>query len=222
MNEFARITSFVRSMAKEDAGALGELYRDAVKHGVPVIRPEARELLKTQLLLKKPKRVLEIGTAVGYSSIYMTGFLSEDAQITTLELSEERTAEARTNIKQLGKETQIQVICGDAAETLKQLPDDTYEFAFVDAAKAQYIYYLPDVLRVLKPGGVIVSDNILQEGEVLESHFLVEKRNRTIHDRMREYLYVLTHDDRLETAILPVGDGMAISVLRELCKESEL
>ena len=204
MNEFARITSFVRSMAKEDAGALGELYRDAVKHGVP-IRPEARELLKTQLLLKKPKRVLEIGTAVGYSSIYMTGFLSEDAQITTLELSEERTAEARTNIKQLGKETQIQVICGDAAETLKELPDDTYEFAFVDAAKAQYIYYLPDVLRVLKPGGVIVSDNILQEGEVLESHFLV-----------------LTHDDRLETAILPVGDGMAISVVRELCKESVL
>ena len=136
MNEFARITSFVRSMAKEDAGALGELYRDAVKCGVPVIRPEARELLKTQLLLKKPKRVLEIGTAVGYSSIYMTGFLSEDAQITTLELSEERTAEARTNIKQLGKETQIQVICGDAAETLKELPDDTYEFAFVDAAKA--------------------------------------------------------------------------------------
>ena len=212
MNEFARITSFVRSMAKEDAGALGELYRDAVKRGVPVIRPEARELLKTQLLLKKPKRVLEIGTAVGYSSIY----------ITTLELSEERTAEARTNIKQLGKETQIQVICGDAAETLKELPDDTYEFAFVDAAKAQYIYYLPDVLRVLKPGGVIVSDNILQEGEVLESHFLVEKRNRTIHDRMREYLYVLTHDDRLETAILPVGDGMAISVVRELCKESVL
>ena len=139
-----------------------------------------------------------------------------------LELSEERTAEARTNIKQLGKETQIQVICGDAAETLKQLPDDTYEFAFVDAAKAQYIYYLPDVLRVLKPGGVIVSDNILQEGEVLESHFLVEKRNRTIHDRMREYLYVLTHDDRGETAILPVGDGMAISVVRELCKESVL
>ena len=175
MNEFARITSFVRSMAKEDAGALGELYRDAVKRGVPVIRPEARELLKTQLLLKKPKRVLEIGTAVGYSSIYMTGFLSEDAQITTLELSEERTAEARTNVKRLGKETQIQVICGDAAETLKELPDDAYEFAFVDAAKAQYIYYLPDVLRVLKPGGVIVSDNILQEGEVLESHFLVEK-----------------------------------------------
>lgn len=78
------------------------------------------------------------------------------------------------------------------------------------------------MLRVLKPGGVIVSDNILQEGEVLESHFLVEKRNRTIHDRMREYLYVLTHDDRLETAILPVGDGMAISVVRELCKESVL
>ena len=140
MDEFARITSFVRSMAKEDAGELGELYRNAINRGVPVIRPESRELLKTQILLKKPKRVLEIGTAVGYSSIYMTGFLSEEAQIVTLELSEERTAEARENIKRFGKEHQIQVICGDAAETLKELPDDTFEFAFVDAAKAQYIY----------------------------------------------------------------------------------
>ena len=172
--------------------------------------------------MRKPKHVLEVGTAVGYSSIYMTGFLPEGAKITTLELSEERTAEARENIRRLGKETQIQVICGDAAETLKTLPDDAYEFAFVDAAKAQYIYYLPDVLRVLSPGGVIVSDNILQEGEVLESHFLVEKRNRTIHDRMREYLYVITHDERLETAILPVGDGMAISVVVESCVESKL
>lgn len=215
MNEFARITSFVRSMAKEDAGKLGELYRDAIHHGVPVIRPEARELLKTQILIQKPKHVLEIGTAVGYSSIYMTGYLPEDAQITTLELSEARANEAKENIRLFGKEKHIQVICGDAAETLKELPDDTFEFAFVDAAKAQYIYYLPDVLRVLKKGGVIVSDNILQEGEVLESHFLVEKRNRTIHDRMREYLHVITHDERLETAILPVGDGMAISVVRE-------
>ena len=215
MNEFARITSFVCSMAKEDAGKLGELYRDAIHRGVPVIRPEARELLKTQILIQKPKHVLEIGTAVGYSSIYMTGYLPEDAQITTLELSETRANEAKENIRLFGKEKHIQVICGDAAETLKELPDDTYEFAFVDAAKAQYIYYLPDVLRVLKKGGVIVSDNILQEGEVLESHFLVEKRNRTIHDRMREYLHVITHDERLETAILPVGDGMAISVVRE-------
>lgn len=215
MNDYERISSFVRSMAKEDEGELRELYRDAVRRGVPVIRPEARELLKTQLMIKKPKGVLEIGTAVGYSSIYMTGFLPAESKITTLELSEERTAEARANIEHFGRQSQIEVICGDAAETLKTLPDAAYEFAFVDAAKAQYIYYLPEVLRVLKPGSVILSDNILQEGEVLESHFLVEKRNRTIHDRMREYLYVITHDARLETAILPVGDGMAISVVRE-------
>ena len=213
--DYERISSFVRSMAKEDEGKLKELYLDAVKRGVPVIRPEARELLKTQLMIKKPKGVLEIGTAVGYSSIYMTRYLSADAKITTLELSEERVAEARVNIDRFGKTGQISVICGDAAQTLKTLPDASYDFAFVDAAKAQYIYYLPDVMRVLKPGGVIVSDNILQEGEVLESHFLVEKRNRTIHDRMREYLYVITHDEHLETAILPVGDGMAITVVRE-------
>lgn len=214
MDELMRITSFIRSMVKEDEEALNSLYQDAVSRGVPVIRPESRELLKTQLMIKKPKNVLEIGTAVGYSSIFMTGYLPEDAKITTLELSEERTKEARENIKRFGKETQIEVICKDALMTLKTLPDDTYDFVFVDAAKAQYIYYLPEVMRVLKPEGVILSDNILQEGEVLESHFLVEKRNRTIHDRMREYLRAITSDKRLETSILPVGDGMAISVFK--------
>lgn len=209
-----RISSFIKSYISDDEGILGDIYRDAIAKGVPVIRPETRELIKTQLILKKPMQLLEVGTAVGYSSLYMSNYISNDAHITTLELSEERVAEATANIASMDKSNQITIMQGDAADTLKTLPDEFYDFAFVDAAKGQYICYYPDVMRVVKSGGLIISDNVLQDGDVLESHFLVEKRNRTIHDRMREYLYTITHDERLDTAILSVGDGVAISVKR--------
>ncbi len=212
MHSLERVSSFVQSFIKDDEGLLGEIYSNARKNGVPVIRPEARELLKTQLLLKKPVRLLEIGTAVGYSSLYMSQFIENEAEITTIELDEQRAEEARNNILKLKKDNIINVIQGDAAEILKTLQDDFYDFAFVDAAKGQYINYLPDVMRVVRSGGLIISDNVLQDGDVLESHFVVEKRNRTIHDRMREYLYAITHDDRLDTAILSVADGVAISI----------
>ncbi len=209
-----RVSSFVKSFIKDDEGILGDIYANARIDGVPVIRPETRELLKTQLILTRPKRVLEIGTAVGYSSLYMCKYLDEDAHITTIELDENRVKQARSNIERLCEQDKITVLQGDAADVLKELPSDGFDFAFVDAAKAQYIYYLPDVMRVVRSGGLIVSDNILQDGQVLESHFAVEKRDRTIHDRMREYLYALCNDERLDTAILSVADGVALSVRR--------
>jgi len=209
-----RISDFIKSYIEDDNDSLGLIYKEAVADNVPVIRPETREFLKTQLLLKKPSRILEIGTAVGYSALYMSRYAG-DAVIDTIELSGERVLRAQKNIKSQGKEKVITVHQGDAAGVLKHLFDDTYDFAFVDAAKGQYIYYLPDILRVMKRGGVIISDNILQEGEILESHFLVEKRNRTIHDRMREYLYAITHNPDIDTAILPVGDGVAVSIMRD-------
>ncbi|MBQ9935025.1 MAG: O-methyltransferase [Lachnospiraceae bacterium] len=209
---FERISSFVKSYISDDEGLLGQIYSEAIRDRVPVMRPETREFLKTQLIMKKPMQLLEIGTAVGYSSIYMSQFLGEGGKITTIELDEERVKIARTNIEAMDLSQVISVIQGDAYEVLKTLPDDTYDFAFVDAAKGQYINYYPDVMRVVKAGGIIISDNILQDGDVLESHFTVDKRNRTIHDRMREYIYTITHDERLDTAILSVGDGVAISV----------
>ncbi len=209
-----RISAFIKSYILDDEGLLGDIYGKAVADRVPVMRKETRELLKTQLIMKKPESILEIGTAVGYSSLFMSGYLKEDGFITTLELDEERVSTARANIKAMGKADVITVLQGDAYETLKTLPSDTYDFAFVDAAKGQYINYYPDVMRVVKAGGVIISDNVLQDGDVLESHYTVDKRNRTIHDRMREYLYTITHDDRVDTAILPVGDGVAISIKR--------
>lgn len=214
MQDMKRISSFIRSYIQDDEGQLGRIYADAIRDRVPVMRPETRELLKTQLIMKKPMQLLEIGTAVGYSSIYMSQYLGEGGKITTIELDEERVKIARTNIEALAKSETITVLQGDAYEVLKTLPDNTYDFAFVDAAKGQYINYYPDVMRVVKSQGVIISDNVLQDGDVLESHFTVDKRNRTIHDRMREYLYTITHDDRLDTAILSVGDGVAVSVKR--------
>ena len=207
-----RISSFIKSYIKDDEGELGKIYSGAVRDRVPVMRKETRELLKTQLIMKKPMQLLEIGTAVGYSSIYMSNYLEEGGKITTIELDEERVKVARDNIAKLNKSHIIEVIEGDAYEILKTLPNEYYDFAFVDAAKGQYINYYPDVMRVVKAKGVIISDNVLQDGDVLESHFTVDKRNRTIHDRMREYLYTITHDDRLDTAILSVGDGVAISI----------
>lgn len=211
---FERISSFVKSYINDDEGLLGQIYSEAIRDKVPVMRPETREFLKTQLIMKKPMQLLEIGTAVGYSSIYMSRYLDDDGRITTIELDEKRVQIARRNIETMGLSSVISVLQGDAYEVLKTLPDKTYDFAFVDAAKGQYINYYPDVMRVVKAGGVIISDNILQDGDVLESHFTVDKRNRTIHDRMREYIYTITHDERLDTAILSVGDGMAISVKR--------
>ncbi len=214
MLDLDRVSSFIKSFISEDDDELGNIYSDAVARKIPVIKPETRELVKTQLLIKKPGRILEIGTAVGYSALFMSRYAPEGATIDTIELSEERVAEAQRNITARKKESVITIHQGDAADVLKTLEAETYDFAFVDAAKGQYIYYYPEVMRLVKKGGVIISDNVLQEGEVLESHFLVEKRNRTIHDRMREYLYTITHDDRLDTAVLSVGDGVAVSVKR--------
>ena len=212
MKDMDRISSFIDSFIVDDEGILGEIYMSAIKRGVPVIRRSAKEFLKTQLLIKKPKNILEIGTAIGYSSLYMSQYIDEDGRITTLELDETRVIEAKENIKKLGKEEVIKVIKGDALEIISTLPDDSYDFLFVDAAKGQYINYYEDVIRIAKTGAVIISDNILQDGEILESHFTVEKRNRTIHDRMRDYIYKITHDERVESSILPLADGMAVTI----------
>ena len=209
--ELSKVSSFIRSYIADDEGHLGEIYAEAVEQQVPVIRKETRELLKTQLLLLKPADILEIGTAVGYSSLYMTKWIPEGSHITTIEISDERIKKAKQNIASMGKEQQITILEGDAAQVLKRLSDNTYDFIFVDAAKGQYINFMPDSLRLLKSGGVLVSDNVLQDGDIIESHYVVERRNRTIYKRMREYMYELTHNEGLVTAVLPVGDGITVS-----------
>lgn len=168
-------------------------------------------MLKVLLQLVQPERILEVGTAVGYSSILMSENMSEKCTITTIENYDKRIPVARNNFKRAGKENVITLIEGDALEVLKTL-EGPYDFIFMDAAKGQYINYLPDIKRVLRKGGLLISDNILQEGEIVESRYAVTRRNRTIHTRIREYVYELTHTKDFVTSIVPIGDGITLSV----------
>ena len=206
-----RITSFINSMNQDDEGIVGVIEREAIADEVPIIRKETKEWMKTMLLIKKPMRVLEVGTAVGFSSIYMSGYLPEGAHITTIEKWEPRIIKAKETFQRAGVEDRITLLEGDAADILKEM-DGSFDFIFMDAAKGQYIHFLPDVIRLLDQDGVLISDNVLQDGEVLDSKYIVNRRNRTIHSRMREYLYALKNHEELETSIIPLGDGVALSV----------
>ncbi len=210
-----RIVSFINSMNQDEKGIVGIIEQEALADEVPIIRKETKEWLKTMLLIKKPMRILEVGTAVGFSSIYMTGYIDSEAHITTIEKWEPRIVQAKENFRRAGVERQITLLEGDAADILRKLAvEDTegFDFIFMDAAKGQYIHFLPDVISLLKKDGMLISDNVLQDGEVLDSRYVVERRNRTIHSRMREYLYALKNHEQLETSILPLGDGVALSV----------
>ena len=205
-----RLVTYINSLDAGNTAMLDQIEREATADYVPIIRKEMQSFLKFLLAMKKPARILEVGTAVGFSAILMAEYDPVPCQITTIENYEKRIPIARENFKRAGKEAQIALLEGDAAEVLKTL-EDPYDFIFMDAAKGQYIHFLPEILRLLAKDGVLVSDNVLQDGDIIESRFAVTRRNRTIHKRMREYLYTLTHSEELTTAVLPVGDGITIS-----------
>lgn len=206
-----RISTFINSFDTGNTPFLNELEEFAIKTNVPVIRPQMQSFLKLLLAMKQPKQILEVGTAIGFSALLMSEYGPEDCRITTIEKYEKRIPIARENFKKAGKEEDITLLAGDAAEILKELTGP-YDLIFMDAAKGQYIHFLPDILKLLPAGGVLVSDNVLQDGDVMESRFAVTRRDRTIHSRMREYLYELKHNEQLCTDILPVGDGITVSV----------
>ena len=208
-----RLVTYINSLDAGNTAMLDQIEREATADYVPIIRKEMQSFLKFLLAMKKPARILEVGTAVGFSAILMAEYDPVPCQITTIQNYEKRIPIARENFKRAGKEAQIALLEGDAAEVLKTL-EGPYDFIFMDAAKGQYIHFLPEILRLLAKDGVLVSDNVLQDGDVIESRFAVTRRNRTIHKRMREYLYTLTHSEELVTAVLPVGDGITLSTRR--------
>ncbi|MDE6905856.1 MAG: O-methyltransferase [Lachnospiraceae bacterium] len=205
-----RLTTYINSLSQGNTALLEEIEREALEAYVPVIRREMQQFLKWLLTLKKPEKILEIGTAVGFSALLMAEYNPVACEIITIENYEKRIPIARENFKRAGREETITLLQGDAQDILPELKEN-YDFIFMDGAKGQYISFLPMVLQRLKPGGVLVSDNVLQEGDIIESRFAVTRRNRTIHKRMREYLYEITHNKYLVTAVLPLGDGITVS-----------
>lgn len=206
-----RLTTYIHSLEKDLSPFFEDLRKYAKENDVPIIRRETesflRVLLKINMSKKEELRILEIGTAIGYSALFF-----EDevpcAKIDTIENYEPRLKQARENLK---GHSNINLIEGDAVQEIKNL-DDIYDFIFLDAAKAQYIVMLPDLKRLMNKGAILVADNVLQEGDLIESRFVTERRQRTIHERMREFLYEIKHDKELESTILTVGDGISISI----------
>lgn len=208
-----RIATYIQSLETGKTPFLEELERQAREKNVPIIKQEMQGLLKFLLAAKRPRKILEVGTAIGFSALFMCEYNPVPCHITTIEKYEKRIPIARKNFKEAGKEGQIVLLEGDAFDIMERLKD-SYDLVFMDAAKGQYIHFLPQVLRLLEKDGILVSDNVLQDGDLMESKFAVTRRNRTIHGRMREYLYALTHREELETVILPVGDGITLSTRR--------
>lgn len=205
-----RLVTYINSLDTGNTEILDEIEREAVASYVPIIRKEMQSFLKVLLAVKCPKRILEVGTAVGFSAILMAEYNPVDCELITIENYEKRIPIAKENFRRAGKQDVITLLEGDAQEVLTTLTEP-FDFIFMDAAKGQYLNFLPEVLRLLKPEGILVSDNVLQDGDIIQSRFAVTRRNRTIHKRMREYLYELTHHEELTTAVLPIGDGITIS-----------
>ena len=206
-----RMRDFICAMDKGNKDYLDELEKEAIKDDVPIIRKDMQSLLKFLLALTHPVNILEVGTATGFSALLMAEYSDDDTRITTIEKYAKRIPVAKEHFDLWDKGNKITLLEGDAADILKEL-DEGYDFIFMDAAKGQYENFLPHVMRVLKKGGLLVTDNVLQDGDIVQSRFAVTRRNRTIHARMREYIYDITHTDDLQTVILNTGDGVTLSV----------
>ncbi len=212
-----RMADYIASLEQEMPEYLSALEAYALEHEVPIIRKDSQALLRFLLELLKPKEILEIGAAIGFSAAFMSEYMPENCRITTIEKVEMRLTEARKNLSAIRRAGDITLIEDDALNALKELRyrGRRFDFIFMDAAKAQYMNFLEDALPMLKTGGILVTDNVLQEGSIIDSKFAIERRDRTIHMRMREFLFKIKHDPKLTTSIIAVGDGMALTLKKQ-------
>lgn len=216
-----QVTDFLNAIQKSEDPILAEMYEEAVCENIPVIRRDTQSFLKTLLFLLKPKSILEAGTAVGFSACFMARYTSDDCHITTIENYAKRIPIARINFTKAGFSDRITLVEGDAGEFLSSLCKEkekgsaqTYDLIFMDAAKGQYLNWLPYVKKLMHPGSVLLSDNVLFDGNVALSRYMVERRDRTIHKRMRDYIFALMNDGQLQTTILKTGDGLGMSIMK--------
>lgn len=190
-------------------GTLGDIQKDSYKKNVPIIHNDVVRLLSVLLSLKKPKNILEIGAAVGFSSALMSNFLEDGGKITTIDRFDVMIEQFKENRKKMKLENKVELIEGDACDILPTL-NQKFDVIFLDAAKGQYIQMLPHCLRLLEVGGLFIADDVLQDGRIAKKRLDIPRRQRTIHTRMREFLWEISHNDALETSILTIGDGVAL------------
>lgn len=209
-----RLVKYLNSLETELPNNLSELEKYAHENEVPIIRKEAQSFLRCLLELKRPKRILEVGTAIGFSASFLCEYMPKDCTITTIEKVEMRIKEAKKNLAALERKEDVTLLTGDANEVLGELLNSgrTFDFVFMDAAKGQYMSFLEKIIPMMEEGALLITDNVLQEGSIQESKFTITRRDRTIHMRMRDYLYEIKHNKHLVTSIVAVGDGMALSV----------
>lgn len=213
------INDYLRTVQPEYDGILGEIEKESRAADVPIIPHETARLLSVLLTMKKPEKILEIGTAVGFSAGLMTRYLTEGGSVTTIDRFEVMLKDARVNIKRMGLENKIKILEGDAADILPTLTGP-YDVIFLDAAKGQYLSFLPHCIRLMPVGGLLIVDDVLQGGDIAKTRFSVPRRQRTIHKRMRNFLWEISHSDILTSAIIPIGDGLAVCVKTGEAKES--
>ena len=190
---------------------LEKIKEKALENHIPIIMDDTLEVIAKILIEKKPKRILEIGTAVGYSAMFFSKYLAEDGLIDTIERDEKRIEEAKQNFKKVEVENKINLYEGDAVEILPTL-NEKYDVVFIDAAKGKYPFFLKEALRMLKQDGIIFADNILYKGYVMSDYN--KHKQRTAVRNLREYIKETTENPNLETEILEVGDGLAISKMK--------
>ncbi len=208
------LTTYIDMLTWDIPQYLKEAERNAIKERVPIIRRSVQTLMAFILKQKKPSSILEIGAGTGFSSMLMSEYVPDETSIDTIEKARPRIEAARKNYAKYGKQRRINLIEGDALQVLADLAGrgEKYEFIFMDAAQGQYANFLKYAMELMPAGGMILADNVLHRGDVVKSRYAVAKRDRTIHGRMREFLYEIARSKELNSIILPIGDGVAISV----------
>jgi len=216
------IVDFLHEIQPVDQSIGGLIYRleeEAKETGVPIIPIEVKSFISTILAIHKPRRILEIGAAIGYSSIVMSQYLQEGGEIVTIERQEPMLKRLYSNLKEANLTNVVKVMEGTAEDVFPNLTGE-FDFVFIDAAKGQYNYFLEESLKVLRVGGIIIADNVLHKGAVAKSRYDIPRRQRTIHKRLRNFLYTVVDDVQLKSSILPIGDGVVICY-KEGAKENE-
>lgn len=206
------IEQYIKNLIPENEGLIKELERYAIQNSIPIIQKEVANFLDIMINIKRPENILELGTAIGYSSILMSKYSGGRALIKTIERDKKMVDIARNNIASFGLEDKITVVEGDCLEVLENM-EDQYDMIFIDAGKGHYNHFLPHCIRLLKRDGIIIADNVLFRGMVASDE-LVTRRKVTIVKRMRTYLDEISKNEDLVTSVIPMGDGIAVTTRR--------